>query len=99
MLERAVVYEHDCSQISGSLVLGAGERNACCHASPACTHSITQTSFRPNYVALKGAILLYSIDSVDSRRDEGARPAATSLFILSLLLIKIWQNGFVWILK
>jgi hypothetical protein len=38
-------------------------------------------------IALKGAILLYSIDSIDSSR--GMRPGTTGLSILSLGLINI----------
>lgn len=35
-----------------------GHNNASNHARVSCTRRITQTSFGPNYVVLKGAILL-----------------------------------------
>lgn len=64
------------------------DNNALHHARLSCVRRITQTSFRPNYAALKGAILLYSIDSIDSLR-RNACPLTTGLFISTMCLISI----------
>lgn len=65
------------------------------HASLSCGRHITQTSFRPDYIALKAAILLYSIDCVDSSRN--ARPGTNSIraFVChcaSLTYRRIYEN-------
>lgn len=59
--------------------------NARYHASLSCAQFITQSSFRTIHVALKGAILLYSIDSSDRLR----RNASWNGSILSLDLINM----------